>query len=114
MIVDEKNLSTYINPDAKLRQKTINTVRIRREEDGYHLNLGSPDLDFTPKKIENHSKLLPAVEITEEIELDAYSERCKINCRYSSSHAKGSEEIAHPGAEAFVVMVEKSRVGWLG
>ena len=46
--------------------------------------------------------------------LDAYSERCKINCRYSSSHAKGSEEIAHPGAEGFVVMVEKSRVGRLG
>src|SRR6202035_3010989 len=41
----------------------VNTVKIRREAEGYHINLGSPDLDFTPSKIENHSKLLPAVRL---------------------------------------------------
>ena len=45
VIVDEKDLSTYINPDAKLRQKALNTVKIRREEDGYHINVAQPDID---------------------------------------------------------------------
>jgi hypothetical protein len=64
VLVDEKDLSTYIKPDAKLRANAFNTVRIKREEAGYHINIGSPEIDYTPRKIEDRSRLLPIVEIT--------------------------------------------------
>ena len=65
LIVDEADLSTYINPEATLRNKGISTVGIRREEDGFHIEIHHDDMRFPPVKIPDAANLIPTVEISE-------------------------------------------------
>jgi hypothetical protein len=67
LIVDQTDLSTYINPEATLRNKGISTVGIRREEDGFHLEIHDDDMRFPPVKIPDATNLIPIVEISERI-----------------------------------------------
>ena len=67
LIVDQTDLSTYINPEATLRNKEINTVGIRREEDGFHIEIHHDDMSFTPVKIPDAANLIPTAEISERI-----------------------------------------------
>jgi len=67
LIVDQTDLSTYINPEAILRNKGISTVGIRREEDGFHIEIHHDDMSFTPVKIPDATNLIPTIEISETI-----------------------------------------------
>jgi hypothetical protein len=67
LIVDQTDLSTYINPEGTLRNKGINTVGIRREEDGFHIEVHHDDMSFTPVKIPDATNLIPTAEVSERI-----------------------------------------------
>jgi hypothetical protein len=68
LIVDQTDLSTYINPKATLRNKGISTVGIRREEDGFHIEIHHDDMRFPLVEIADAANLTLIVEISERIE----------------------------------------------
>src|SRR5450755_3285911 len=53
VFIDQKDLSTYIRPAAKLQEKTFNTVGVRRDEDGYRLVLHQASAHFTVGNLES-------------------------------------------------------------
>ena len=66
-VMVDTDLSTYVNKNANLRTKTLNTVGIERLGDGsYRLILFDKHTDFLPRKIDDFSDLLPVTEIVEE------------------------------------------------
>ena len=67
LIVDQTDLSTYINPEATLRHKGISTVGIRREGNGFHIEIHHDDMKFPPVKIPDATNLIPIVEISESV-----------------------------------------------
>ena len=68
--VDEKDGSTYIHRDAKVtsRGNPIG-VRIRRGVDGYRVIILEESTKFRPKQITDYSKLIPVVEVIEELRI---------------------------------------------
>ncbi len=74
LIVDQADLSTYINPEATLRNKGISTVGIRREEDGFHIEIHDDDLRFRPVEIPDATSFIPTVEISERIRPNSLDE----------------------------------------
>lgn len=65
-----RDLSTYIDPSAKLRSKVFSTVQVERTERGYRLVLHDPTLTFKPGEITDTSKLIPIEEIVVDVESD--------------------------------------------
>lgn len=68
IIVDEKDLSTYLRSTAKLRNENPSTVKIRHDEDGYCLVLHDASLRFSLQIITGYTDLIPIVAVIEEIE----------------------------------------------
>src|SRR5690242_5738873 len=66
--VHREDLSAYVKADASLCRRSINTVEIRHQDDGYHLVIRDPRLTFSVQEITNASELIPLVGITEELE----------------------------------------------
>lgn len=64
----------YINPEATLRNKGINTVGIRPEEDSFRIEIHHDDVRFRPVKIPDATNLIPTVEISQRTRPDRLGE----------------------------------------
>jgi hypothetical protein len=73
-VVVDQDLSTYLEPDAALcGPGHLHTVTVTRGADGYHLTIPAkasginPRLFFKPTTITDYSRLIPVVDIREEV-----------------------------------------------
>ncbi|MDQ2841953.1 MAG: hypothetical protein M3Y72_13125 [Acidobacteriota bacterium] len=92
------DLSTYIPPAAKLRDKTLHTVEVRRGSDGYRVVIHEASLRFRPQEITGQD-LIPVIELLEEIEPDHFEQIAvgQKNTRELFNHISGTFDTSRKG-----------------
>jgi hypothetical protein len=67
ILVDRKDLSAYIRKDAEVRHAGLNTVKVLREPDGFHIQLRFRECTYQPADIMNYADLIPAASVIENL-----------------------------------------------